>query len=373
MSAKPGYVIRKPLEALPLWEKMAGRRAVFSFDLELTARCNLDCRHCYINLPAGDRAAKRMELTAAEVARLGGQAASMGAIWCVLTGGEPLLRRDFEAIYRALKKTGLKVSVYTNATLVRPRHVRLFEALPPDDLEVTVYGATRETYERVTRTAGSFDAFRRGLDRLLAGGTRVRLKAMALRSNRHELGRIAEFCRGLTKGTFRFDPLLHLRLDRDPGRNRDIESERLGPREIAALERSDAERFGALLSRCGELIAPVPPSPECRHLFRCGAGQAGFAVGADGMFRLCLSLAHPACLYDLRAGSLVDAWERFVPAVRAMTTDRRDYLEKCGTCPVINLCLWCPAHAYLETGELDSPVDAFCRIARARADSLKKG
>jgi radical SAM protein with 4Fe4S-binding SPASM domain len=367
------HAVRRPLEEFGLWDKMAARRKAFSFDLELTARCNLDCRHCYIRLPPGDGPAGKMELTAAEIDRLGGEAASMGAIWCLISGGEPLVRRDLEEIYRALKGRGLKVSLFTNATLVRPRHIRLFRALPPDDVEVTVYGVTRETYERVTRTPGSFAAFERGLGLLLDSGLKVRLKAMAMRSNRDEFERIAAFCRAKSKEVFRFDPLLHLRFDRDPVRNREIAAERLAPGDIVALERSDPERFGALTDQCRELITPEPGGTPCRHLFRCGAGQAGFVIGADGRFRLCPSLTHPACLYDLRSGSLADAWERFVPAVRAMTTDRREYLEKCGTCPVINLCLWCPAHAYLETGDLDGPVDDFCRMAWARAESLKKG
>jgi len=373
MSGPARHSVRRPLEGFGLWDKMTARRAVFSFDLELTARCNLNCRHCYINLPAGDRAAKRSEWTAAEIDRLAGEAASLGAVWCLVTGGEPLLRRDFEEVYTALKRRGLKVSVYTNATLVGPRHVRMFRALPPDDVEVTVYGVTRRTYERVTRTPGSFAAFERGLERLLDGGVPVRLKAMALRSNSRELPAITEFCRARTKGAYRFDPLIHLRYDRDPKRNREIAAERLPPEEIAALERADPERFAALTSRCSDLIMPETEAKTCRHLFRCGAGVAGFTVGADGRLRLCPPLVHPDCVYDLRSGGLRDAWERFIPAVRARTSDRSEYLSGCGPCPVVNLCLWCPAHAYLETGELDLPVEAFCRIAWARAKGLQKG
>ena len=50
------FIVRRPLPEFTLWDKMADSRAVFSFDLETTARCNLDCRHCYVNEPAGDRA-----------------------------------------------------------------------------------------------------------------------------------------------------------------------------------------------------------------------------------------------------------------------------------------------------------------------------
>jgi radical SAM protein with 4Fe4S-binding SPASM domain len=371
------FVVRQPLRDFGLWDRMAAERAVFSFDLEATARCNLDCRHCYINLPAGDRPARKRELTVDEIGRIGGEAAALGAVWCLITGGEPLLRKDFFDLYQALLSKGLLISLFTNATLVTEEHIRYFKKFPPRDIEVTVYGVTRETYERVTRTPGSFNAFMRGLDRLLASGITIRLKAMALRSNKHEIAAIGDFCRARTKDYYRFDPQLHLRFDRDAGRNTAILAERLSPREVARLERSDPERFRALRDACGEILpseaASGTAAPDCRHIFRCSVGQRSFVVGPEGHLRPCLSLHHPDFLYDLRTGSLADAWNRFLPEVLTRETDRREYLEKCGKCPIVNLCLWCPAHAYLETGELDLPVEAFCRVAEARADGLKSG
>ncbi|MCX6675012.1 MAG: hypothetical protein NTW84_01165, partial [Methanothrix sp.] len=83
-------------------------------------------------------------------------------------------------------------------------------------------------------------------------------------------------------------------------------------------------------------------------------------------------LSHPDCTYDLRKGTLADAWKEFVPKVRDMRSNRAEFLDTCRTCPIINLCLWCPAHAYLETGELDSHVPYFCQVAYARAKSIIK-
>jgi radical SAM protein with 4Fe4S-binding SPASM domain len=372
-----GFVVRRPLPEFGLWDKMAAGRSVFSFDLEVTARCNLDCRHCYINLPAGDRAARRRELSVDEIARIGGEAAALGAVWCLITGGEPLLRTDFFDVYKSLLGRGLLLSLFTNATLVTDEHVRLFKKFPPREIEVTAYGVTRETYERVTRTPGSFDAFNRGLDRLVAAGLPVRLKAMAMRSNKHEIPAIGDFCRARTKDYYRFDPHLHLRFDRNEARNTVIRAERLSPREVVRLERADPERFGALLAACGEILpaegAAAGPGTDCRHLFRCGVGQRSFVVGPEGHLRPCESLDHPDFLFDLRTGRLADAWKRFLPEALSRTSDRPEFLEKCGRCPIINLCLWCPAHAYLETGALDSPVEAFCRVAEARAEGLKSG
>jgi radical SAM protein with 4Fe4S-binding SPASM domain len=361
------------IQDFPLWDKLAAKRAPVSFDLEVTARCNNDCRHCYINLPAADSAARAAELSLEEILDIARQAAHMGAVWCLLTGGEPLLREDFTAMYLGLKRLGLLVSVFTNACLITPAHVELFKTYPPRDIEVSVYGATPETYEAVTRRPGSFAAFTRGLDLLLGSGVRVRLKAMALRSTVHELDEISHFCRERTKDYYRFDPLLHLRFDGDPVRNEEIKAERLSPAEVVAVERADQERFDALQRGCeeGDLICPDLEEQSCDHLFHCGAGNGSFTVGYDGTFRLCSSLYHPDTTYDLRHGSLREAWEEWVPHVRDLRGTNPEFLEKCRRCSLINLCLWCPAHAALETGAMDEWVEYFCEVAHARAEALQ--
>jgi radical SAM protein with 4Fe4S-binding SPASM domain len=361
------------IQDFPLWTKLKGKRAPVSFDLEVTARCNNDCRHCYINLPAGDRTAKGGELSVDEIMNIARQAVDMGAVWCLLTGGEPLLRTDFPEIYLGLKRLGLLVGVFTNACLITPAHVALFEKHPPRDLEVTVYGATLTTYEGITRRPGSFEAFVRGLDLLVAGGLKVRLKAMALRSNIHEFDEISHFCRERTKDYYRFDPLLHLRFDGDPARNEEIKSERLSPAEVVAVEHADEQRFGALERSCaeGELVCPDFETQTCDHLFHCGAGNGAFAVGYDGTFRLCSALWHPDTTYDLRRGTLREAWEEWVPRVRELRGKNPGFLQKCRRCALVNLCLWCPAHVALETGALDEWVEYFCEVAHARAAALQ--
>ncbi len=365
------FVSEGRLPEFALWDKIADRRVPLDFCLEVTARCNNDCRHCYINLPAGDAEARRQELSLAEIGDVADQAVALGTLWCLVSGGEPLLRADFSELYVMLRRKGLLVSVFTNACLVTEEHVALFKKHPPRDVEVTVYGATEETYERVTRHPGSFAAFRRGLDLLLDNGIKVRLKAMALCSNVHELPAIAAFCREHTTDYFRFDPLLHLRYDGDPRRNEEIRAERLSPEEIVAIEQGDEERATALEKGCDKLIFPAYHGEVCDHLVHCGAGNRSFVVSYDGVFRLCADLWHPDCTYDLRRGRLKEAWEELVPRVRDMRSASPEFLERCRRCPIINLCLWCPAHAHLETGELDGFVPYFCEVAHARAGALQ--
>lgn len=354
-----------------LWGRLGERRVPLSFNLEITARCNNSCRHCYINLPAEDRSAQARELSPDQISRLADEAVSLGAMWCLITGGEPFLRDDFPEIYENLKRKGLLVSIFTNACLINESHIRLFKRCPPRDIEVSVYGVTGETYERITRRAGSFAAFRRGLDLLEGSGTKVRLKAVAMRSNVAELPAIERFCLERTKDYFRFDPFLHLRYDGNERRNAEIRAERLQPEEIVRIEQADAARVEALRKECGGPIVTEPIQGESVPLFRCGTGNSGFSVSFDGLFRLCPDLWHPDCVYDLKKGALADAWNHFAPKVREKRTGRNEYLTTCQICPVIDLCFWCPAHAHLETGALDARIEYFCRVAHARARALK--
>ncbi|MBN2399000.1 MAG: radical SAM protein [Candidatus Aminicenantes bacterium] len=367
---KNKFISSISLSQYKIWDLARAKNVPFAFDLELTARCNLDCRHCYINLPADNPGVQKTELSFDQIADIVNQSVAMGSLWCLLTGGEPMLRKDFSEIYLMLKRKGLLVSVYSNACLISEEHIALFKKFPPRHIEVTVYGATAETYERVTRRPGSFRAFQRGLHLLLDNGIQVRLKAMAMRSNVAELPAIAEFCRKQTMDFFRFDPLLHLRFDGDPAKNEDIRAERLHADEIVAIEQGDEERFTVMKNNCEQFVFSADEHHDCRHLFRCGTGRNGFTVSPEGHFHLCSSLRHRDCIVDLKKTTLSEAWNSLVPRVRAMTSSDPEFTRKCRACPIVNLCLWCPAHAHLETGRLDGWSEYFCQVAHARAKAL---
>jgi radical SAM protein with 4Fe4S-binding SPASM domain len=328
--------------------------------------------HCYINQPASDLNARKMELSLDEITHIAEQAKNLGALWCLVSGGEPLLRQDFFDIYLTLKKKGLLLSLFTNACLVTEEHIKFLHKYPPRDIEVTVYGVTEKTYERVTHRPGSYTSFRRGLDLLLNSGIKIYLKTMALRSNVHELPAIASFCRERSGTAFRFDPHLHLRYDRDPDRNKEIAGERLTPEEVVAIEQADDHRSMALEKNCDQFIFPETTHDLCNHLFHCGAGNTSFAVSYDGIFRLCADLWHPDCTFDLRKGTLAEAWNELVPRVRDMRSDSPSWMETCRSCNIPNLCIACPAHAHLETGLLDGETPYFCQLAHARAKALEE-
>jgi len=163
---KNAYYVKVRIDEAKAWERK--RPVLGTLDIELTERCNCNCIHCYINLPADDWNTKQRELSTDEVQGILREAASLGCLRIRFTGGEPLLREDFADIYMFARRLGLRVALFTNATLITPELSKLLASTPPlEPIEVTVYGMERGSYESVTRASGSFEAMWRGINLLL--------------------------------------------------------------------------------------------------------------------------------------------------------------------------------------------------------------
>lgn len=357
---------------LTIWDQAKQDRTLLSLTLELTARCNNNCVHCYINVPAGGPPkASREELSLGQIKNIIDEAVSLGALWVLLSGGEPLLRPDFSEIYLYIKRKGLLVSVFTNGSLITEKHVELFKQYPPRDIEITVYGVSEKVHKKVTRK-NTFSATSNGIDLLINNGIPVTLKSTLMKSNVEEIDAITEYCQEKSDLTFRFDPALHLRLDRDLEKNKVIISERLTPEEIVRIEKNNPVRVEALHKRCNDANTLRPPENNPHKMFRCRAGINSCCIDATGVVKLCTSLCNEHCIYDLTKGSLAQAWNDFIPQVLQMESNSSSFTETCGKCNMHDICSWCPAHADLESGILDSQVDYFCNIAHTKNNAFRK-
>ena len=326
--------------------------------------------------PAENSAAEKAgELRFGQIQSIADQAAEMGTLWILLSGGEPLLRPDFQDIYLYLKQKGFFVSVFTNAALINRDHVQLFKKYPPRDIEITIYGATKSTHKKVTGK-DTFHQTERGIRLLADHRIGFNLKSMMMKSNVHEIEKIAAYCQKKTKRPFRFDPFLTLRLDKDLVKNRKIIKERLEKDQITALDKMDPQRLGAIQNQCGspdirnasQAASQTSPPP----LFRCQAGHNSACIDSRGLFKLCSALVHPDFTYDLSKGSLKTAWNEFTPGMLQSAMTSSVLKKNCGTCHLVDLCMWCPAHADLETGKIEGFVQDFCDTAYYQYTHLKK-
>jgi MoaA/NifB/PqqE/SkfB family radical SAM enzyme len=297
------------------------------------------------------------------------------------TGGEPLLRPDFEELYLYARRLGLKVLIFTNARLITPYLADLLARVPPlVHMEVSVYGMHANSYEAVSRVPGSFAQFWRGVHLLLERGVPFVVKSALLPPNQDELDELEDWARtvvGMDQAPS-YALFLDLRGRRDSEqKNRQIRVLRLTPHEgLAVLTRDAASYRKRMRQFCSRFMGP----PGDR-LFSCGAGLGG-CVDAYGRIQPCMTLRHPDLSVDLVGTAAIPqpdtgdvaplraALTEFFPRLREMRATNAEYLARCARCFLKGLCEQCPAKSWAEHGTLDTPVEYLCRVAHVQAQYL---
>ncbi|MFH1112692.1 MAG: radical SAM protein [Pseudomonadota bacterium] len=320
---------------------------------ELTGRCNLSCRMCYVRCAAGDRKTAAKELSAAAWLDLATQAVDNGMVFLLLTGGEVFLRRDFFEIYEPLTRMGLVLALFTNGTLITEDLAGRLAEAPPSCTEITLYGASAGVYETVTGVAGSYKACCSGIDALVTRGVPLGLKTTITRHNVHELEAMRRMARNWGV-PFSAGWLLSRRPDGAPS---DVEDCRLSAADCVELEATDQ----ASAHEWTEAALRHDTSGDHDN-FRCHAGKSAFVIDPAGAMNACLVLPQPAAR-PLENG-FGEAWDQ----VRQYVDSAAPPAPGCRACNVLEYCGRCPAWAMMETGTLTEPVPYLCEIARARKE-----
>ena len=344
--------------SLSLHERVVAQRVPISGSIEVTRRCNLSCVHCYNNLPLGEQNARRAELPFEEHCRLLDEMAAQGCLWLLYTGGEVFVRKDFLDIYSYAKRAGFLITLFTNATLITPRVAEFLAAWTPFSVEVSLYGSTAATHDRVTTVTGSFEKTVRGVRSLMEVGLTPIMKTMVLKSNAHELWhmkRLVEEDLGLE---FRFDAMINPRVDSSLA-PLDL---RLSPQEVVELDLKEPNRKKEWVRFCEHFKGPGHRAAEGEELYACGGSHNAFAIDAYGMLSTCV-LWHGEG-YDLRKGNFKEGWEEFLLNVSRKKASRK---TKCLTCELRSMCGMCPANGVLECGDAEEPVDFLCQVAHLRS------
>lgn len=342
-----------PTAYSPLVRALLDRAAIChqpaSGTFELTNRCNLACRMCYVRDCSVDLAGQQNELRASEWLTLSQQARDNGLVFLTLTGGEVLLRQDFFEIYEPLTRMGFVLTLLTNGTLITESVAERLAESPPNVAKITIYGATKAAYKAVTGVADAYDRCCAGVEELIAHGIPLGLKTTITRQNAHELESMQQMARNwgvpLTASW-----LLCKRRDEKAS---DVENCRLSAVEGVALEACDH----AFLDEWSEARKAFA---EDHGNFYCRAGRATFAVTPFGEMNVCLNLPLPAVL-PLKIG-FHPAWDRLRAFVESAPTGN----AACAACDARGYCQLCPGWSYCEDGTLENPVPYLCEIARER-------
>ena len=159
---------------------------------ELNLGCDYDCAMCYL----GEKRFEGLDMD--DKRKLLGVLRDAGVIWLQMTGGEPLIDPDFPEAYRLAYEMGMQLEVLSNGSRLYKDHIlNLLRTYPPTRLTVSMYGATADTYDAVTRNRGAFARFSRGLRRAVDAGLNLDLSLIVVRANAHELDDMRAWARSL--------------------------------------------------------------------------------------------------------------------------------------------------------------------------------
>ena len=320
--------------------------------LELTQRCNFKCVHCYV-LPSARPPSS--ELSTEVWLALAQEAADAGCFSVLLTGGEPLLRSDFADIYLGIRRLGIHVMLFTNASRVDEKIIEVLRMAPPRLIEVTVYGASPETYRRVTGREDGYAGAMRGISLLRQAGLPVRLKTVLMQPNANDF----ESIRALAaegEPPMRYDAVLQPRFRGDT----EIERLRVVPKDVVELEsRVIPELSGQWQAQRNRRKSSAPE--ERPMLYSCAAGALSFYVTADGRVQPCVSAVRHGVRYE--RGKLLAAFRAGRHSARSLPAPAA---YACATCGDRVFCGSCPPLAELECGD-ESCVCAYaCSLAHER-------
>lgn len=155
-------------------------------ELQITRRCNLRCRHCYIGPP------EDLELSAEEVGAVLDEFEALQGLRAIITGGEPLLHRGFGGINEILPRYALRKILVTNGTLLTPATLR---GLNFDEIQVSIDGL-REAHDEI-RGEGAFDRAMGGITEALGAGFDVSVSTMVHAKNLGDFDELDETFRAL--------------------------------------------------------------------------------------------------------------------------------------------------------------------------------
>ena len=331
---------------------------------ELTPRCNLSCRMCYVRLTPKEMEPIGRERTAAEWLSLAQEAKEAGLVFLLLTGGEPTLREDFIEIYEGLSQMGLSISINTNGTMFTPELKELFHRCPPAQVNITLYGTSEEDYYNLCGNSKAYDHVMDAIEWLREENILLHLNVTMTPSNISKWQEFEVFAKNrnleLRMSTYCFPPVR---------RGECKEFERLSPEEAGELSVQDIlyrEGIEEVNKKKDNLTQQLN---SCKldegDPMQCLAGRSQFWIDWNGKMVPCGMLETPG-VSPFETG-FAKAWEVLKTETAAIRL-----CPDCVRCPEKQTCMNCAAVTYTETGRFDGKPEYMCSMNRAYREALEK-
>lgn len=353
----------EPLASAYLHHRAGARGIPLAGTFELTARCNFNCKMCYVH----HNAEVTRELSAQSWIDLGRTAAQNGMLFLLLTGGEPLLRKDFSQIYAALKKLGLMISINTNGSLISDEILQLFAEFPPSRVNISLYGGCNRTYQALCGNP-AYNSVTENIKKLRALNIGVKLNCSVTPDNAADIQDIFAFGREVNvpvqATTYMFPPV------RINGGQYGAAPARFDPQQAAHYQLVCREQYMTAAQLSVTANSALQSEEDCGlgefGPMRCRAGRSSFWVTWDGRMLPCGMF--PTDGHSIPAMGFESAWQ----AVR-QDTQAVELPRECSGCSKRDRCTACAASCLAENGDTRIKPQYICDMMQKLDDlTIKK-
>lgn len=334
----------------------------------LTYRCNLACEHCYLDaggtpLVSSENFADRSELSTDECFKVIEEIAAFAPeCLTILTGGEPLLRRDILSIVRRAAERGLWVVIGTNGVRITENVAQRLAEAGARGLSLSLDALDPERHDRFRKVRGAWRNTVEGAEILNRAGLPFIVQTTAGSHNLGELDAIADFAHERLAAK-----VWNLYFLVPTGRGQfvsDITPEQYDE-VLAALYRIQRKYDRRMLvnAKCAPHYIKTVLEHGDRPPIRvysdgaggCPAGTHYMGIRPNGDVTPCPYL--PMFAGNLRSAALADLWQssELFTGIR----ERSSLGGRCGACEMNGHCGGCRARAYGMTGDVMSE-DPLC-------------
>ena len=353
-----------------LHRKASITKTPISGTFELSPLCNMDCRMCYIKMSKEKQESIARLRTNKEWIELAQKAKDKGMLFLLLTGGEPFLVKDFKELYIELHKMGFCISINSNGTMIDEEVIEWLKHYPPMRINMTLYGASDETYSRLCNNPKGFTQVTKALSLLKENNIQVKLNCSVTPYNKDDLKQMMDFAQEhdlvIQATSYMFPPLRK-------------DETKIGQNDRFTAQ--DAALYGAYISaysngfdRFKEYIesgqlALYDADDDCGVVegdhMRCRAGITSFWMTWEGKLLPCGMI--PDRGLDPWEVGFDAAWENAKNIVSEITLP-----VKCAGCGKKDECKACAAMVYTETGAYDKVPQYRCEMTHCYPDACKK-
>lgn len=162
-----------------LEEYLKGRPQLTNVHIEITSRCNERCIHCYL---PGDNRSIEIELSIfQDVVR---QCREMNVLHLTISGGEPMLHRNFIEFLRMCREYEFSINVLSNLTLLTDEILAEMKSNYLLGVQVSLYSMNPKIHEEITGVRGSFEKTKSAILKLIENNVPLQIACPIMKNNK---------------------------------------------------------------------------------------------------------------------------------------------------------------------------------------------